>query len=198
MSLEVWKWKGNNRIVQQFDSSSRDDFQTPKWAAHFMASLIGEKKQTVLEPTPGRGNIVSALQSKGHNVIAPTNYFLLPKKLKFESIVMNPPYSSKFIDPTGAPDDFPKGMAAGYWFLYDCMKRSNRVIALMPWFTISDSDTRLRSIYNYGLVAVYPMPRKTFQYARIQTVILDIQKGFRGTTTFTPFEAAVKKPLSLF
>lgn len=80
------------------------------------------------------------------------------------------------------------GMRMGYWFLTDCMRRSDRVIALMPWFTISDSDVRLRQLYRWGLKSVTALPRKTFQFARIQTVVLDLEKGYDGDTLFKAYD----------
>jgi len=68
------------------------------------------------------------------------------------------------------------------------MKKSNNVIALMPWFTISDSDVRLRFLKNYGLKSLTALPRKTFQYARIQTVIIELQKGYDKETIFKTFQ----------
>jgi hypothetical protein len=65
---------------------------------------------------------------------------------------------------------------------------SNNIIALMPWFTISDSDVRLRNIKKYGIKSITALPRKTFQYARIQTVILELEKGYKGDTIFKVFD----------
>lgn len=61
---------------------------------------------------------------------------------------------------------------------------SDHVIALVPWFTISDSDVRLRSLKRWGLKSVTALPRKTFEYVRIQTVVLELEKGFKGETIF--------------
>lgn len=41
------------------------DFQTPVDVAEYMVSLIPEHVETVLEPTPGIGNIVSVLTGGG-------------------------------------------------------------------------------------------------------------------------------------
>lgn len=75
---------------------------------------------------------------------------------------------------------------------YDQMKvlmsMADNIILLMPWFTISDSDVRLRYIKSYGLISVTALPRKTFQYARIQTCILQMKKGFTGSTEFKVFD----------
>ena len=75
-------------------------------------------------------------------------------------------------------------MRLGYYILTECMKQSDNVIALMPWFTISDSDVRLRTLKEYGLKSLTALPRKTFQYARIQTVIIELNKGYKKDTIF--------------
>lgn len=59
------------------------------------------------------------------------------------------------------------------------MKKSDCVIALMPWLTIADSDVRFRALKAYdGLKSLTPLPRKTFQYARIQTCIIELERGY--------------------
>ena len=49
---------------------------------------------------------------------------------------------------------------------------------------ISDSDVRLRYLKNYGLKSITALPRKTFQYARIQTVVLELDRDYKGDTIF--------------
>lgn len=160
------------------------NFQTPEWVAEYMVSMIPAGVKTILEPTPGMRTIVNILEKYDYNVSTPVDYFLFPKQ-KFDAIVMNPPFSSKTADVTNAPKETDiSGMKIGYFILTDCMKMSDTIIALMPWFTISDSDVRMRMIRDFGLKSVTPLPRKTFQYARIQTVILELQKGFKGETEF--------------
>lgn len=162
------------------------DFQTPRWAAKYMASLVPAGVKNILEPTAGIGNIVAELN--GYHVTAPEDFFLLANQ-KFDCVVMNPPFSSKFMNLENAPTgtDF-KGMRMGYHILTECMKMSDNVIALMPWFTISDSDVRLRFLKSYGLISITALPRKTFQYARIQTCIFQLQKGYIGETIFKVYD----------
>lgn len=125
----------------------------------------------------------------GRIVTAPEDYFLLDRKQRFDAIVMNPPFSRKFTIIDNAPDSVKEaGMRMGYWFLTDCMKRSDYVVALMPWFTISDSDVRLRMLYRYGMRSLTALPRKTFEWARIQTVVIVLEKGFKGDTIFKAFD----------
>jgi hypothetical protein len=169
----------------------KNDFQTPVPVANYMVSLLpGGGIKTVMEPTPGKGNIKRALISaKKYKVTAPDDYFLLDRKKRFDGIVMNPPFSQKFTKLDNAPIELQSPvMRMGYWFLTDCMKRSDNVIALMPWFTISDSDVRLRYLVRFGLKALIALPRKTFEFARIQTVIIVLQKGFKGDTIFKAWD----------
>ena len=161
------------------------DFQTPEEVCKYMVNMIPKHARTILEPTPGDGNLVRALQ--GFRVTAPKNFFDLDPLLRFDSIVMNPPFSSKHGH--SIPDDLQKsGMLFGYHILEECMEKSDSVIALMPWFTITDSDVRLRRIYRYGLKSITALPRKTFGYTRIQTCIFEMRRGWTGHTLFYPFE----------
>lgn len=165
------------------------DFQTPPQVAEYMVSLIpfsGQSK-SALEPTLGMGNIVNAMQNSGFSVHAPVNFFDLPQSSKYDVIVMNPPFSLKYA--YGVPEYVNEsGMRLGYYILNECLKMSDYVIALMPWFTITDSDVRLREMIKFGLVSVTSLPRKTFQYTRIQTCILEFKRGYKGETRFRYFD----------
>lgn len=161
------------------------NFQTPFEIGLYMNSLIPEGVKTVLEPTPGLRQISSLLVCHGYDVTEPEDYFLLDKSLRFDAVVGNPPFSGKSADLTNAPPTLTaKGMAVGYHILTETMEMSDNLIMLMPWFTISDSDVRMRKLKEFGLISVTPLPRKTFNYARIQTVVLQMQKGYAGQTTF--------------
>jgi type I restriction-modification system DNA methylase subunit len=164
------------------------NFQTPIEVIKYMVSLVPPNCIDVLEPTPGIGNIVKELQASGYKVTAPEDFFLL-EKANFDCVIMNPPFSSKSAFLKNAPPNFnATGMRVGYYFLTECMKKSNHIIALMPWFTISDSDVRLRYLKGFGLKSLTALPRKTFQYARIQTMIMELEKGYQGETLFKVFE----------
>jgi len=161
------------------------EFQTPVQVCKYMASLVPAGTKTVLEPTPGIGNLVAHLAD--YEVTAPSDYFLLDKKRRFDCVVMNPPFSSK--SAFNVPDHLHKaGMRLGYHILTECMGMSDNVIALMPWFTLSDSDVRLRALKKYGMKSLTALPRKTFEYVRIQTVVIELQKGFTGETTFKVYD----------
>ncbi len=146
----------------------------------------------LLEPTKGAGNLSNAmrLELKNNNIKytlhEPTDFFQLTRK-EFDCVVLNPPFSEK--SAFGVPGDLElKGMRLGYYILTECMKMSDNVIALMPWFTLSDSDVRMRFFKNWGMKSLTALPRKTFQYARIQTVIIELQKGWDKETIFKTFE----------
>lgn len=161
-----------------------ENFQTPPSVCRYMASLIPESARTVLEPTPGQGNLVQAVIDRGlHTVTAAEDFFLVDKRLWFDCIIMNPPFSSKSAILDNAPVEInTRGMRAGYYILQECMKMSDNIIALMPWFTLLDSDVRMRHITRFGLKSLTPLPRKTFSYSRIQTVVLNLERGYSGTT----------------
>lgn len=176
-NFQMWK------PVETVSDNYRTEFQTPVPVAKYMVSLIPDGVVSVLEPTPGVGNIVKQLS--GYQVTAPKDFFQLEKR-RFDCVVMNPPFSTKYA--FNVPEGFEhQGMRLGYYMLIECMKLSDRVIALMPWFTISDSDLRLRTFMEYGLRSITALPRKTFQYARIQTCVLELEKGFTGTSEFKVF-----------
>lgn len=161
------------------------EFQTPIDVCKYMASLIPAGVRTVLEPTPGIGNLVAQLKS--YDVTAPGDYFAMDKRQRFDCVVMNPPFSSK--SAFNVPEHLNKsGMRLGYHILTECMNMSDNVIALMPWFTLSDSDVRLRALKKYGMKSLTALPRKTFEYVRIQTVIIELVKGWRDETAFRVFD----------
>lgn len=171
-----------------------DKYQTPLDVAEFMVSLLPQSAKHILEPTPGLGNIVNVLNKKGFKVTAPKDYFLLNSTLTFDGIVLNPPFSSKSLDDTNAPQKYiNSGMKCGYNILFECLEKSDYIIALMPWYTISDSDVRMRQIIDFGLKSITVLPRKTFNYARIQTCVIELVKGYKSQTTFNSYEYILKK-----
>lgn len=173
-------------IVNNSAASLVSQFQTPVPVARYMVSLIPKHAKSILEPTPGDGVIVQLLQ--GYEVTAPKDFFLLPAA-RFDCVVMNPPFSCRYTVLDNAPGDInTTGMRAGYYILKRCMHLSNHVIALMPWFTLTDSDVRLQYLKNYGIKSVTALPRKTFKYTRIQTCVIELEKGYRGPSEFKTFK----------
>lgn len=144
------------------------NFQTPEWCCEYMSSFLPDKCGRILEPTPGKGNLLKSLQKKGE-VIAPENFFDLSDNERFDWIVMNPPFTP---------------MKVGYDIFYKCMEMSDNIIALMPWLTIINSEKRTKDIMEYGLVSITHLPRKTFQGSRVQTCIMELSKNWNKETIF--------------
>lgn len=158
------------------ENRNNTDFQTPPIVAGYMASLIPVWAKTILEPTPGAGNLVRAAENKKRTIVAPPNFEEILKfdsKRKFDCVIMNPPFTP---------------MERGYWFLTECMKMSNNIVALLPWFIIINSEKRLKAINEFGLVSVTHLPRKTFPGTRIQCCVLEMKRNFRRPTIFRIFE----------
>jgi len=145
------------------------DFQTPPRICKVMADFLPDNKNlTILEPTAGLGNLVSALKSKG-TIISPEDFFKHKHTEKYDYIVMNPPFSP---------------MTLGYKILYDCMELSDNIIALMPWMTMINGDRRTRKIVEFGLRSITHLPRTIFKRSRVQTCILEMEKGFKGEIVY--------------
>lgn len=144
------------------------DFQTPIDVIEYMAMLIDFQPDSILEPTPGAGRMVKYLR-QNRKVVAPRDFFKLKKGKKFDLVMMNPPFTP---------------MALGYKILFECMERTDRIIALMPWLTIINSEKRLTKIEDYGLKSITHLPRNVFPGSRVQTCILDMDKFHSGPTEF--------------
>jgi len=164
------------------------NFQTPLNVAAHMAAMIPVDAISIFEPTPGEGNLLSVLSKTQYKITAADDFFLFPKTERYDCILMNPPFSSKSAFMDNAPEGAEiKGMKVGYYILKQCMNMSDNLIALMPWYTISDSDVRMRYLKSFGIKSLTSLSRKTFQYARIQTVIIELEKGYNKDTTFKIF-----------
>lgn len=160
------------------------EYQTPPDVGQYMAGLIPYGTVKVLEPTPGEGNLLPFLTP--YEVTAPDNFFELDPA-RYDCVIMNPPFSRKYA--YGVPDHVDKnGLRLGYHILLECMNMSDNIIALMPLFTISDSDVRLRHLKRFGLKSITMLPRKTFKYVRIQTCIFELEKGWDKETEFKVYE----------
>lgn len=170
-------------------------FQTPDEVCDYMVNMVPKKSKTILEPTQGMGNLVRALERRNFkNIITPKDFFLFDTDIRVDTVILNPPFSSNSANLENAPAGVNlKGMRVGYYILEECLKMSDNVIALMPWFTISDSDVRLRMLKDFGLKSLTALPRKTFDYARIQTVVIELEKGYSGETIFKTLDLRIKK-----
>lgn len=147
------------------------NFQTPSIVAEYMASMLPDDCGTILEPTPGIGNLVRAAEKKGI-VTAPERFEDIPKGSRFDYAIMNPPFTP---------------MKEGYRYLLEVMEMSDNIIALLPWFILINSERRLSYLKNFGLVSVTALPRKTFPGTRIQVCVLELRKGYNQTTEFKVF-----------
>ncbi len=150
-------------------------FQTLPVVCDYMASLIKGKERICLEPTPGDGNLVRAVKAKGHIVAVPKDdYWQMDHgAVKYYDYgIMNPPFTP---------------MKQGALFLEDVMQRCDHVIALMPWFYFINSDKRLSKMQDHGLKAVTSLPRKAFANSRIQTMIIELEIGYKGPTILKTF-----------
>ena len=130
-----------------------------------MAAMLPAGVETVLEPTPGEGNLVKALEEQGYHVTAPKEFWSVSGR--FDAVVMNPPFSP---------------MAQGYQILFAVMEMSNVIIALMPWLTLINAKGRTETIRQFGLRSVTHLPRDAFPGSRVQTCILNLHKGYQGET----------------
>ncbi len=148
------------------------EFQTPEIVAKYMADMIPDKCGTILEPTPGMGNLVVAVKGKGI-ITAPNRFEEIKSGRRFDWVIMNPPFTP---------------MAEGYRYLNEVMAMSDNIIALLPWLVIINSERRLTAIKNFGLASITHLPRKTFPGCRIQCCILELKKGYTDTTAFKTFE----------
>lgn len=144
-----------------------DNFQTPKNVCDYMSSLVPLNVNEILEPTPGKGFLVESLSNVA-KVISPNDFNDVVGK-RFECIVMNPPFTP---------------MKLGYDILYECMEMSDNIIALMPYLSIINGEKRTNDIMNYGLKSITHLPRSVFKGSRVQTCILEMEKGYKGETIF--------------
>lgn len=143
------------------DSSkiNNHDFQTPKPVCEYMASFVEEDFVNVLEPTAGSGNLVDSLRDRA-NVFAPDDFYSMEGGV-YDYVVMNPPFTP---------------MKTGYDILFKCMEMTSTIVALMPYLTLINSEKRMKSIFEYGLVSITHLPRKTFRGSRVQTCILHMDR----------------------
>jgi type I restriction-modification system DNA methylase subunit len=164
----------------------KSEFQTPPELCRYMASLVPDRAKTILEPTPGDGNLVRELSNK-FNVTAPEDFFQMERSV-FDCVVTNPPFSIEYA--YGMPDEInKKGSQVGYHILKSCMEMSDTIIALLPWFIITNSEKRMKEIKAWGLKSVCVVPRRWFKGSRVSNCILFLQKGYTGKIEMTMFEA---------
>jgi hypothetical protein len=145
-----------------------DKYQTPIWACNYMADMIPEGVRTILEPTAGEGRLVKVLRDRGYEVTAPELFENLDPFLQFDAVVMNPP--------------FVKGIE--HKFLLTSLQISPVIIALLPWFSLINADSRSYLLKVFGIRSVTHLPRCTFRQIRVQTMIIHLQRGWDEPTIF--------------
>lgn len=150
---------------------TENGFQTPAWVCDFMAASIHGHPNTILEPTPGNGNIIRSIE-KYHpdaTIIVPDGDFMTMAPQEVDIVIANPPFTP---------------MAAGYEMLYRFFEFSGNVVALMPWLTVINSEKRLDILKSHGLRGIVHLPRRAFSGSRVQTCILTFTKGYKGVISF--------------
>ncbi len=145
------------------------DFQTPEWVSEIMVDLIPGQPETILEPTPGAGNLVKAIGKRFSSVIYTPDRFEEFNKERVDCIVANPPFTP---------------MSEGYRLLENMFDRSDNIIILMPWLAIINSEQRTKSYIERGLKYIVHLPRNAFKGSRVQTCILVFEKGHLGDIIF--------------
>lgn len=141
------------------------DFQTPPKICDFMVRLVPQYRNVkVLEPTHGKGNLVTAIKAylPEVNLTAPDDFFKMAHD-DFDWIIMNPPFSP---------------MTVGYQILNRCMGMSHNIVALMPWLTIINSDKRAKDLVSFGIRQIVHLPRNSFYGSRVQCCIIVLQRQF--------------------
>lgn len=148
-------------------------FQTPEVVCNLMAGMVPKNCKYLLEPTPGQGNLVKALEDKGLLVFKPKgDYWRMKHTVKYDCAVMNPPFTP---------------VVEGWRYLQSVMDLTDNIICLLPWMIPINSGRRLKAIMDYGLVSITNLPRKTFPNSRVQCCILHMQRGYKGETIFKSF-----------
>jgi len=156
-------------------------FQTPADVADRMAALAAtERPRRILEPCSGRGVLVSAArrtfpnaeitsveisegycreQRKAGFRVARRDFFeMSPPDRKYDLVLANPPHSP---------------MVVGYKMMDQLAEFSDRMVVIMPWLWLINSQARHEKWRKRIRTAIH-LPRSTFPGARIQTAIFDI------------------------
>lgn len=160
-------------------TEDNEKFQTPKWLCDKIAKAIDlPNDSTILEPTPGAGNLVKALTK--FKVSTPVSDFWdlddPIHKEKFDAVVMNPPFSD------------------AECILMKCMQLSDMVVAIVPWITILSSDKRTSKIREWGIEKVWHLPRKVFSGISSSLMVIFLKKGYKGDILleFVDYEEEIK------
>ena len=144
------------------------NFQTPVWVCDEMVKLIPSTSYSILEPTPGAGNLSRAVQYRFGNtkvMLHTPKVFEKWYRVKIDCIIANPPFTP---------------MSKGYELLSEFFEISNYIIILMPWLSLINSEKRTAEYVSRGLKTIIHLPRRAFSGSRVQTCIMVFEKGYRG------------------
>lgn len=149
------------------------NFQTPQWVCNIMINQIEHNPVFILEPTPGAGNLVKALNLKFPDSIidAPNDFykFIEFNHARYHYIVANPPFTP---------------MTQGYKMLDDFFNIADDIIILLPWLALINSERRTKKYISMGLKKIIHLPRSAFPGSRVQTCVLVFQRGYCGDIIF--------------
>lgn len=151
--------------------TNNTDFQTPEWVCDYMTSLVYRTQGTILEPTPGKGNLTKSIKKHHPNasIITPDGDFLDMPIRKVSAVIANPPFTP---------------MSKGYKMLNRFFEFSGSVVVLMPWLTVINSEKRLNCLKEPGLFKIVHLPRRVFKGSRVQTCILVFGEDHSGEIMF--------------
>ena len=156
-----------------------------------MVSMIDDKAKTILEPTPGEGNLINAVKERFSevNIIAPENYFDWEQQ-EVDCTIMNPPFTDKQLITTNASHKVRelKGMAITGYFVYEAMKYSKEVIALIPYYFIINSAKRVEELMKFGFVSLTNLPRGVFGNLSVQVCVIHLRAGHSEQTLFKNYK----------
>ena len=143
-----------------------NSIETPDWLCQIMVNMIPQGVKEVLEPTPGKGNLVRVLKTNGYEVIAPEKFENLNNS--YQCIVMNPPFTPS---------------ALAFEIFFSCLGKSDSIIAIMPW-SILNSDRRMKYLQVFGLVQFCAVSRNSFGPSSRGGVLLILQRHHTEPTIF--------------
>lgn len=144
------------------------DFQIPDWVCDIIVSMIDDYPFIVLEPTAGKGNLVRAISRKfpSCGIITPEDIDTYePNGIFIDWVVGNPPFTP---------------MIRGFEILEKVYDWCPKVVMLLPWLLLINSEKRSKWFMDNGLCEVIHLPRKAFKGSRVQTCIVKMIPGFDG------------------
>ena len=173
--------------MKSFKYNSEENLQTPLYICRYMISMIPDRVTTILDPTPGKGNLIKLLNDR-FIITAPDNFFEWNQQ-KVDCVIMNPPFTANDTNFNNAPEYVKKltGSKIVHYFLFQMMNISENIIAIVPWYTIINSKKRTNYIKNFGMISVTNLPRSVFKRSLIQTCVLQLKKGYQGETIFKQY-----------